>query len=102
MSDALGLSVPAWSGRRAQDALARVKSIGRRKKAPCCICGQRIDYSLPSREPEGCTVQHIKSRKLFPHLTWDPKNWAPAHGACNQSAGTGEYDESAGVTSTEW
>lgn len=102
MSAALGMSVPDWSGRRAQDALAEVRRRGRRRKAPCVICGQPIDYSLSGKHPEGCTVQHIKSRKLFPALTWDPKNWAPAHGACNQSAGTGEQDESIGVTSQEW
>lgn len=97
-----GVTVPAWGGRRAQRALERVKAIGRRKRTPCCICGQTIDYSLPSTNPNGCTVQHIKSRKLFPELTWDPRNWAPAHAACNQSAGAGDSPTDLGVTSTDW
>ncbi|QUW18655.1 hypothetical protein [Agrococcus sp. Marseille-Q4369] len=87
MSDALGQHVPAWSGRRAQEALARVNSIGRRRKTPCCICGQRIDYSLPSKNADGCMVQHVKSRKLFPLLTWDPRNWTPAHRSCKPICG---------------
>ena len=100
--DTLTVTVPAWAGRRAQEALAQVKARGRRKRTPCCICQQSIDYSLPSTDPDGCTVQHIKSRKLFPELTWAPSNWAPAHKACNQSAGTGEDPAPEGVTSQEW
>lgn len=97
-----GITVPAWGGRRAQQALERVKAEGRRKRKPCCICGHGIDYSLPSKDPNGCTVQHIKSRKLFPELTWDPSNWAPAHAECNQSAGAGDRPTDLGVTSNDW
>jgi 5-methylcytosine-specific restriction endonuclease McrA len=96
------MTIPKWGGRRATEALARVKSEGRRKKRPCFLCGQDIDYSLPSTDPDGCTVQHIRSRRDFPHLTWVSSNWAPAHLACNQSAGTGENPTEAGVTSQDW
>lgn len=98
----LDVDVPAWGGRRAQEALQRVRSIGRRVKAPCVVCGQPIDYSLPGKHPDGCTVQHIKSRKLFPQLTWAPSNWAPAHRSCNTSAGDGTRNRDIGVTSQEW
>lgn len=97
-----GMSIPAWGGRRAAEALQRVKAQGRRHRRPCCICGQQIDYSLPSRHPHGCTVQHVKSRRDFPQLTWDPSNWAPAHNECNLSAGTGEHPEQTGVVSQDW
>lgn len=96
------MSIPQWSGRRAADALAQVKAKGRRENAPCCLCEQPIDYSIPSTEPDGCTVQHIKSRKLFPALTWVPSNWAPAHRSCNGSAGIGTNLQEAGTTSTDW
>ena len=97
-----GVTVPAWGGRRAQDALARVKALGRRRKTPCCICHQPIDYGLPSTDPNGCSVQHVKSRKRFPQLTWVLSNWAPAHLRCNQSDGVGDHERGEIVTSQEW
>lgn len=97
-----GLHIPTWGGRRAQEALARVKAEGRRRRSPCCICQQPIDYSLPSTDPWGCTVQHIRSRKQFPHLTWAPTNWGPAHRDCNTSAGAGDNLDDLGAVSTDW
>lgn len=94
-----GLTIPKWGGRRAVAALNLVKTNGRRKRTPCCICRQSINYSLPSTDPSGCTVQHIKSRKMFPALTWDPSNWAPAHKSCNESDGDGSTGEDTGVSS---
>lgn len=101
MPDA-GMSIPTWSGRRASDALAKVKADGRRRRRPCHICQHRIDYDLPSTHPQGCTVQHIKSRRLFPELTWSASNWAPAHKQCNESAGDGSRGEDEGLTSIAW
>lgn len=98
-----GVSIPEWGGRRAADALRFVKEIGRRNRTPCVLCGHAIDYSLPSRHPQGCTVQHVKSRKHFPQLTWARSNWAPAHAECNFEAGAGENGRGErGATSTEW
>lgn len=97
-----GARIPTWSGRRASDALAFVKARGRRNKQPCCICHHAIDYSLPSTDPQGCTVQHIKSRKLFPELTWVQSNWGPAHKQCNESAGDGRRGVDEGVSSLTW
>ncbi|MDJ1113223.1 hypothetical protein [Microbacterium dauci] len=96
------MSIPKWGGRRAVAALNQVKAEGRRRRAPCCICHQPIDYSLASTDPRGCTVQHLKSRKLFPQLTWSPSNWGPAHKGCNESAGDGSDAEDEGVTSSDW
>lgn len=104
-----GATIPDWSGRRVTEALAQMKSRWRRRKLPCCICGQRIDYSLPSSHPHGCTIQHVKSRRDFPQLTWVRSNWEPAHRECNSSAGAGDrlaaYGIDAneqGTTSTDW
>ncbi len=97
-----GMSIPTWGGRRAVAALNQVKAEGRRKRTPCCLCHQPIDYSIPSTDPRGCTVQHIQSRKLFPQLTWSPSNWAPAHKGCNESAGDGREASDEGVTSSDW
>jgi 5-methylcytosine-specific restriction endonuclease McrA len=85
----IGLHIPEWSGRARSEALAYVKALGRRRRSPCYICGQRIDYDLVYPHPDSCSVQHVKSRHLFPHLTWDRSNWEPAHLTCNKAAGTG-------------
>lgn len=98
---ASGVYNPPWSGRRASDALARVKASGRKVAAPCCICEQGIDYSLEYPHPQSCSVQHLKSRKVYPHLTWEPGNWAPAHLDCNKAAGSQEA-AGMGVTSQDW
>lgn len=100
-SDVNGISIPAWSGRRRAEALASVKAKGRRNNEPCCICTQSIDYDLEYPHPQSCSVQHVKARKLFPHLTWERSNWAPAHLDCNKSAGTQE-DTGMGATSEDW
>jgi 5-methylcytosine-specific restriction endonuclease McrA len=96
-----GMSIPAWSGRRRAEALVRVKALGRRASAVCCICQQGIDYSLEYPHPQSCSVQHVKSRKAYPHLTWEPGNWEPAHLDCNKAAGTQE-DTGMGATSEDW
>lgn len=77
-----------WGGRRAVAALDWVRAKGRRENLPCCICRQPIDYSLRG-DPEACSVQHIKSRNLYPELTWVRSNWGPAHLRCNTAAGDG-------------
>ncbi len=98
---ASGVYNPPWSGRRASDALIKVKASGRRQRAPCCICGQGIDYALEYPHPQSCSVQHIKSRKVYPHLTWEPSNWAPAHLDCNKAAGSKE-PTGMGMMSQDW
>ena len=80
--------VPPWSGRRAQEALAYVRARGRRLRLACCICGEWIDYDRKGG-PRSCSVQHLKSRSLYPELTWVRENWSPAHLVCNQAAGDG-------------
>lgn len=96
-----GLHIPEWTGRRRAEALQRVKAEGRRTKAPCVICKQGIDYSLEYPHPQSCSVQHLKSRKLFRHLTWEPSNWGPAHLDCNKAAGITE-GTGLGTLSEDW
>ena len=79
--------IKPWAGPAAQQALAQVKRQGARLNTPCCICRRPIDYTLPSRNPRGCTVQHIRSRLHHPELTWVSTNWAPAHATCNYQWG---------------
>lgn len=99
--DINGMHIPAWSGRRRLEALVRVKAEGRRRNSPCCICDMVIDYSLAYPDEQSCSVQHVKSRSAYPHLTWEPSNWKPAHLSCNKAEGVGEA-LGLGVTSEQW
>lgn len=82
-----GRDIPAWTGRARAKALDRVKAEGARNRTPCCICLQPIRYGLEYPHPDSCSVQHVIPRSIRPDLTWDPRNWAPAHLECNQGAG---------------
>lgn len=102
-----GLTVPAWSGRRAQAALEQVrtdhrpggpKATDRQRGTPCCICGMNIPYDSRGKG-DSLTVQHTKSRRDYPHLTWDARFWAPAHASCNYAAGADSGLTSLGLTS---
>lgn len=94
------MHIPPWSGARAQKALEQVRSHGSKNEIPCWICKLEIDYRLRFPHPQACTVQHIKSRHQWPHLTWDPHNWAPAHADCNSGERPADRD-GLGVT-TDW
>ncbi|PZE23866.1 hypothetical protein DEI86_13565 [Curtobacterium sp. MCBD17_028] len=106
-----GITVPAWSGRRAQQALEWVRqSYGprgplagstaeaRMHGAPCVICGMRIDYSSRGKA-DSLTVEHVKPRRHYPHLTWDRSNHRPAHASCNYAGNSDRPNQSLGLTS---
>lgn len=107
-----GRAVPAWAGRAKVEATRRVNELGRSNRdarghpdpLACVICGQGIDYDLPTSHPDSCSVQHLKPRSTHPHLTWDPTNWAPAHLVCNKSDGPRGRTATAslGLVSNDW
>lgn len=93
-----GIHVPPWEGRRAQDALEQVRQRHAPRHTPCVICRQAINYKRKGKA-DSLSVQHLRSRRDFPHLTWEPSNWAPAHKSCNSSAGAGGSSTDIGLTS---
>lgn len=99
--DAAVKSKTAWSGSGATKALEQIKKAGYKANAPCIICEQPIDYRLPSTDPDGCSVEHIKPRSTHPHLIWEPTNWAPAHLRCNQEQ-SNRQTYALGTTSKQW
>ena len=86
---------PTWAGRRATDALRRVRADGARHNKPCILCQGEIDYTLKYPHPMSCSVEHVKPRAFHPELTWDFANMAPCHLQCNKRAARG-VDRSAG------
>lgn len=99
-STASGIDVPAWAGRRRAAALedvrrwygphGRLAGVGNEQTGhPCVLCDQPINYSFRGTD-DALSVEHVKSRKHFPELTWEPSNWRPAHLQCNKAAGAGD------------
>lgn len=75
-----------WAGRSTRRYKA-LKAEQRAKRLPCCLCGQRIDYTLQWPDPRSFSVQHIKDWHTHPELREDPANFDSAHLDCNSSAG---------------
>ena len=82
-------------------ARRRVTRQVRARNEPCCICSQPIDYTLHWPNPLSFSVQHLKSRKARPDLTFDVSNCMAAHLNCNQSQGTDPVITER-VTSRRW
>jgi len=90
--------VTAWGGRRLQRLAAQVKALG----LPCALCGQPIDYTLASDDPDAFTVDHRIPRSARPDLAWDPGNLQPAHARCNKRRGDRENRPEIGATTVRW
>ena len=59
-----------WGGAGATKAKAYCKRV---YGWTCWICGR------PITTDEDYTVDHVKERRHYPELTWEPSNWRPAH-----------------------
>ena len=92
------------SGRAWQKATAPYRTHWANTNAPCALCGEPIDYTLPASHRLALTVDHIHARWAGgPPL--DPANWQPAHLACNSSRGASERHHGHPTpqhTSTRW
>lgn len=70
---------------------------------PCHLCGQPIDYSLPSGEdPNSFEVDHFYPVDTHPELFEDPENYRASHKACNGSRGTKDVTPTLGTPSEAW
>lgn len=75
----------------------------RARRAPCCRCGQKIDYSLKWPDLQSFSVDHYPHPlDTHPHLAEDPANLAAAHLSCNSSAGDRGAKPTVGETSERW
>lgn len=76
----------------------------RKANAPCHICGQPIDYSLPpSSGPEAYEPDHVIPVAKRPDLELDLNNILASHARCNRSRGDGTNGENAlGMRSRIW
>ena len=75
----------------------------RARRAPCCRCGQRIDYDLDYPHPDAFNVDHFPHPwSTHPELAEDPANLAAAHARCNWNAGSKPPKPTLGRPSEDW
>lgn len=80
---------PRYANRNARNALRRrIAAMG----APCHLCGQPIDYSLPAGHPLSFELDELIPLAVLPPeqraaAAIDPRNVAPAHRICNERRG---------------
>lgn len=75
----------------------------RKRKDPCWLCGQPIDYDLVSPDPAAFEPDHIYPVSLYPERAEDPANLAASHVRCNRRRGNrSAVVGQLGVTSREW
>jgi 5-methylcytosine-specific restriction endonuclease McrA len=74
----------------------------RARHDPCWLCGQPIDYTLPSDHDWAFSVDHIKPWSTHPELREDPGNLAAAHSLCNKRRGNKPPPLGLGLLSRNW
>lgn len=71
--------------------------------APCWLCGQKIDYLVPSSStPDSFELDHFYTVSERPDLQEDPANFRPSHMLCNRERGNGPPNPSLGSLSRDW
>ena len=75
----------------------------RHSRAPCHICGEPIDYSIPaSGAPLAWEPDHLMPFSKAPELELDLTNIAASHMRCNRQRGNGSNDLNVGMRSRMW
>lgn len=90
------------TGRNYRRLSAQYKAECKQRRAPCCHCAQRIDYTLDPNNVAAFTVEHIKPVSTHPHLVEDVTNWAASHRSCNASRGVKDMTPGMGTASQDW
>lgn len=86
-------------GHQARQARVRL----RRKRLPCYLCGQPIDYTLHHLDPQAFQLDHIVPLSVAPHLAFDPTNHGATHRTCNRAKSDGPVNGTKRVpTSRAW
>ena len=71
--------------------------------APCHLCGQPIDYTLPDgKSANAFECDHFYPVSTHPQLAYDAANFRPSHMGCNRSRGSAEVKPTLGVPSEDW
>jgi 5-methylcytosine-specific restriction endonuclease McrA len=72
------------------------------EQRPCWLCGQAIDYQLPSDHDESFSLDHRFPVSTHPHLAEDPAGFEASHSRCNKSRGNRAQPMSLGSLSRHW
>ncbi|MFJ3030959.1 HNH endonuclease [Rothia terrae] len=77
--------------------------------APCWLCNQPIDYSIPWKDPlsggindDAFELDHLYPRSTHPELAEDPGNYRPSHRSCNRKRSNKMPTGSLGNLTRQW
>lgn len=90
------------STRRHKALRAEFRQQCENRHAPCHLCSQPIDYTLPKDHPDAFENDHFYPFSTHPELVDDPANFRPSHKSCNSSRGNAEVTPTLGPPSEAW
>lgn len=75
----------------------------RAQHAPCWICGQPIDYSVPKNTTDDSySMDHFLPVSTHPDMQFDPAGFRPSHTNCNRARGNKDPYQPIGRLSRVW
>ena len=80
----------------------KLRAALRRRRLPCYICGQPIDYLATKGEPLSFTADHVLPVASHPDRALDPTNLRAAHHRCNTRRQDGPVKPDIGGASRPW
>lgn len=89
-------------GRAWRTVRAKFRTQCERDDRTCWLCGQDIDYALPTDEPESWAPDHFHPVNTHPQLEFDIANLRPSHRLCNANRGARAPITAVFVTSRRW
>jgi len=90
------------STRRYKELRATFRSKCKANSLPCWLCGNTIDYYLPSAHQDAFNLDHAVPRSQRPDLAEDPANFRPSHKICNEKRGADAPQIPIGQPSEPW
>ena len=97
--------MPTTPGRNTahyQRLAAQCRAEAQRRRLPCWLCRQAIDWTAPPDDPASFSVDHVQPLSTHPWLAEDPTNFRPAHRGCNTSRGNRPPPADLGTPSRNW
>ena len=98
----MATGIPGRSTAQHRKNRAELKHLTAEHQLPCALCGEAIDTTLPSDNPEAFEYDHRLPIKTHPELADDPTNGQPSHRRCNRNKGAGTAHPGLGDPSEVW
>lgn len=97
------------TSRKFKKLRAQFRAEGEAAQAPCWICRQPIDYSIPRIEPttgrlndDAWELDHLYPQSTHPELAEDPGNFRHSHSLCNNDRSNAAPEAAIKRPSRQW